>query len=318
MSFDCRVYLNEDRETMTKFDTLVFKHRHKLYALFKHWVKDTQEASAEELKEFNEFLDIVTIDMKMSYSIFGLIFHGYLIYWSWKRVLYCPTGEWVCPTRPWTLVDQTGWIQALFYTILAIPIPKLQIFTFYHGSLIMQGCHFMTWWLVDSNTIWSLHGQTGFSTWNAIWIPLIYWNLFSFVMRQYFGLSHWMYNNNLEELKEELKESKVGKTEKTGLQIWILYIYTKLLQFEFLFIPILGTQLYWYFHTTVLDSPLMDVTSKPSYIFYIFTLIVSWFVNSFWYDFLTFQYQLIIWDEFWYEGLVVMSYDKEITVGFMY
>lgn len=315
-SFDPAVLLNNNdffQKTRPGYKEQLHTFRYPLYTLFAHLLPDLANADSLEDRQrsFAEFCDNLTCDMQLSYSIVGCLFHLYFIYWSWSRVLHCPSRSgFSCDTREWTLVDCSGYIQALFYTLSAITIPSIKKYVFCYGTVIMNGSILTTLYYTDSSSRWTLsggRGLEGYGTWNAVWVPLFMWIFFCYAFRYTIGLAYWLKTTSIVE-KIETETPWPDIFMKWGWTItgWLLSA-TSILIYK------------------CFPSPHILFTPDLSYIPGIFgVFFVSVIVSFQWgivLGFLTFQHQLVVWeseDTEMRKGIVVMYFDEALSVGLFY
>lgn len=301
-TFDPKVYIidGENEEFADYgFKKQIFLHRYGLFELFKK-LNPTYDASDEHYL-FVEFINKSVISMNHTYTIIGYIIHFYFVYWSWSRILYCPViNKWTiqCEYRPWTLVDASGYIQALYYTLSFISQPNFQQIIHYHGTLIMNGTLFLTWCLVDWNYSWILSGSKTYSTWNAVYIPIVYYMFFIYNLSR-IGMASWIQSNHR---NTELKSTIHKIVQKTWRATYLLLHATVLL-------------LFW---SVKIHYPGMDDFADPSYIFLGFLIFIISSVSFVMISFLTYQYDLVVWDQYWTRGLAIMCFADEVTVGMIY
>lgn len=234
-----------------------------------------------------------------------------MIYWSWSRVLFCAEGRSYlvfCETRPWTLVDMSGWIQAIFYTAIAIPNRKIQEFFYCYGTLVTNGTLWLTLWYVDSNSTWILNGGKGgqYSTWNAVWTPLFMWMLFTWAFRTSIGLAYWMESMEIDKITDAPTKLQLAILWSWSISGWGLSAVGVLLYKCIIglgFSPVLG------------NSDLVQMPGIFGLFFWSFLINLGWGVFL---GFLCFQYQIIVWDKRWQSGLIVMAFDSDISIGIIY
>jgi hypothetical protein len=96
-----------------KFKKVLFIHHKGIYQLFEKLWPIPASATEIEIKQvFAEFINDISIDYNLKYSIIGYLMHMYLTYWAWHRVPPSSLYFWRSSIEAeWTMVDCASLIQ---------------------------------------------------------------------------------------------------------------------------------------------------------------------------------------------------------------
>lgn len=243
--------------------------------------------------------------------------------WALARVSYfIPLVRMVIQndtSRPWTLVDVTGYIQACFYLLLWMPEKSLNQFVLYYGSTIYSGSLFMTFFLVDSSGSWMLGtGNANYKTWNAVYTPIFHWWVFAWIYRKQIGLATWIGSI---QRKEDLSSPKPPPPQPmlSNLLKFIRNFSRISYNPAFVLFPLTSFLIYWFFRSSIpLTLVEGDVLYWPgTWTLLTYSAIIST-VSALWLSFLTFQIQFTLWDRDWENGICVLFYDNDLSIGIVY
>jgi hypothetical protein len=269
------------------FERQLYIHRKGFYNLFK-------KLSQNEY-EFSNFMDATVVQMKQSYSIIEVLIHVYVTIWSFQKVIYCSEFEFPCKYRPWTLADSSQWIQFMYYFLCWIPIPKLQQYTYYYGSLMMNGTLFLTYFLTKEYQGILSGGING--SFSALIVPAIYYVIFLFTCARV-RLSSWIII------------SQRQRPIQSRLQLVHQYLWK-----PFYFLIHMSNLILYNLFTNHYD---LSNDKHPNWILLFILNLIICSISYTWINFLTFQIQFVVWEEYWHRGVVLMKFGPEVTIGVLY
>lgn len=317
--------------------------------------KDAKLRFEEKMELFKDYLFYSVSDLRISNSLAGWLFHLYYSYWALSRIAFFQSlyylpwtlldGQdrfaWL-RTRPWTLVDVTGVLGAIYYVGFAF-LPRFgkwkQLISYY-GTIAYGNSLFMTWFLVSGNR-WFLglnpshvknQAKDLYSSWSAVYTPLLHFMLFSFLFQTQIRLSCWILSQERQELfplSSDRHNERSRTDSKPGLSawhekvfFWMDIAYRLLWRPCFFLSPLTSFFIYYTFARPlqVADALLVDCTGWPYST--LLTLLLSVAIASFsglWLTFLTFQIQYVFWhDEECTKGLCIFHFEKELSFGCIY
>ena len=298
------------------FKQVLLSHSNGLFELFKKMHPIPGNADEEEIGTvFIDFINYVTIDSQMSYSLLGMVIHLYLTIWSGGRVFATCNSYWSLfhTARIPTLTEFTGKIQFLYYLLLWIPYPTINQFISYYGTIITGSSLWMTFFLIRTDFVHVLNwgNKDGYYSWNAVYIPVIYFAIFTFSYARQISLSCWIWATDRDYYftdGEYIKSSRILNIIKL-INLWTWKI-------VYMFMPLLSVWMFWLTRPSILvESDLIFWPSTISLMIYS-SIITAVFTG--WLTFLTFQIQFIIWEKEWKSGIVVMNYGSDINIGVIY
>ena len=274
--------------------------------------------------------------MPVGYGLASYTLHLYLVGTAWSRVRYCastgsiayflPSSETNACSRPHSLVDTTGWIQFVFYSLTLfchVWFPGLEGYLMMHGSFFMNAALLLTFWSVPWGFQWTLSGGSYFGTWNAVYGPIFWWWVYLFWNRNRMGLSFWFAT---EELFQRLPKDDDSHPEKLTIHSRLQSIlksdqlHTTLIWIHRLWMaitPFIVARIYLYFKPGVSIHALVDVPDPN-----IFVMIIVCFMSSLslliWYSYLTFQIRHVEWKVPYRQAVVVLSFENETSLALVY
>jgi hypothetical protein len=305
-------YTTKEQESLSGYHSILFKHRFGLFNLFQKAFPDSKDDPEPIQKQMlKDFINQIGYDLHYHYTLLGYIIHIYYIYWSLSRVLYC-FGEWslYCDARPWTLVDASGWIQCLFYIGTFMPSSTIQQFTYYYIFYCINGALIFTFFMIDSDYKWILSGGKEYSTWNAVYTPILYYIVFVLMFSTRMALSCWVMS---EFRRYELSDTRISGHSQyihslnqwTWITVYFLLHFTSFL-------------LYWAYRYYKDIHQVTDLISWPGKFTMLLFAAMMGMISSAWVSFMTFQHRFIVWDEYWKSGLVLFEFQGEISFGVIY
>jgi hypothetical protein len=299
----------EQVDALPQFSKQIYTHRFGIYSLFKKAYPDqNKEDPLVQQELFNEFLDRITYEIKLSYSFIGHIIHLYYIYWSFGRALNCSFdgNSLYCDLNIWGLVDSLNWMQFTYYFLSYLKSFRIQQFIYYYGSLAMNGSLFFTFWMVPSSHKWVLNGKT-VGTFNAVYTPWFYYLIFMFLFSNKIALCCWLQSSFRKYTNEDAETFGVFGVIH-GLVQWLW-------KPTYFLLPFTSLLLCWAMRDfDHFDLP-KDIVHFPGKITLLFFGGLIMMLSSFWVSFMTFQHRFVVWDDYWKTGLILFEFEDEFSLG---
>jgi hypothetical protein len=174
-----------------------------------------------------------------------------------------------------------------------------------------------TFWLVDPMAKWNL-GSSGlpiYSSWNAVYIPLLYWFLFSASFSMQAGIAAFLGSNDCTDL---LYRNQLFASPKIVDRLMgYVRVVNQATHRPALFLSSFG--IYWFYSIGKPIVPMLyygnDVIYPPSMFSFLAICSFTFCISITWSSYLTFQYQFIVWDEEGDSGLIILNRDKHYSIA---
>lgn len=315
-SLDPTLLLPDDMD-FTAYRRRIFRNRTPLFKVFQELIPfpECKITELEYKQTFTDFVFAIVCDYQISYGLIMSIFHTYLIYWSATRFWYSPElgTLWTfngTSTRVPSLVDFCGIVQFWIYTItFAARVWRKWIdesYLLFYSTFLMNANLLVAFWCVYSSDKFLLSGSKFYGTWNAVYIPIIYWWIYLFSIRNRLSIAGF----------EVLKDVFGGPLERDGLRIERAKRLVHRIWVAFTPLYILAVYRYFIISSRVFMFEVLQ--AKPQGIFLIaFICICSSLPMSIWYSYLMFQIKIIHWkaDD---EAIIILNFEEETKIGLVH